>query len=97
MELARQNHARAAYARERLAGRKGITLPHAAPFFNEFVVRLPVRAEEAVETLGAKGIAAGVPLSRYDAGRDRDLLVCVTETNPRAEIDRLADELGRLA
>jgi hypothetical protein len=27
---------------------------------------------------------------------DRDLLVCVTEMNARADIDRLADELGRL-
>jgi glycine dehydrogenase subunit 1 len=97
MDLARQNHARAAYARERIAAAKGCTLPHAAPFFNEFLVRLPISAGEVVETLAAKGIAAGVPLARYFPERDRDLLITVTEMNPRAEIDRLATELGRLA
>jgi len=97
MDLARQNHARAAYARERIAAAKACTLPHAAPFFNEFVVRLPIPAEQAVEALAAKGIAAGVPLARYLPERDRDLLVTVTEMNPRPAIDRLAAELGRLA
>jgi len=97
MDLARQNHARAAYARERIAAARGCALPHAAPFFNEFVVRLPIAADQAVEALAAKGIAAGVPLARYVPERDRDLLVTVTEMNPRAAIDRLAAELGRLA
>jgi glycine dehydrogenase subunit 1 len=95
--LARQNHARAAYARERLAAIRGCSMPHAAPFFNEFVVRLPGPAARAVEALAGKGIAAGIPLSRYVADRDRDLLVAVTEMNPKAAIDRLADEIGRLA
>ncbi|HKQ97693.1 MAG TPA: aminomethyl-transferring glycine dehydrogenase subunit GcvPA [Candidatus Polarisedimenticolia bacterium] len=95
-DLARQNHARAAYARERLAAVKGVTMPHTAPFFNEFVVRLPGSAARAVETLAGLGIAAGIPLSRYVADRDRDLLVAVTETNPRTAIDRLADEIARL-
>jgi glycine dehydrogenase subunit 1 len=97
MDLARQNHARAAYAAMRVGAVRGCSLPHAAPFFNEFVVRLPIPAADAVEALGARGIAAGVPLGRYLPGRERDLLVAVTETNPRAAIDRLADELGRLA
>jgi len=96
-DLARQNHARAAYARERLAAVKGVSMPHAAPFFNEFVVRLPGAAARAVETLAGRGLAAGIPLSRYVADRDRDLLVAVTEMNPKAAIDRLADEIGRLA
>jgi glycine dehydrogenase subunit 1 len=95
-ELALQNHAKAAYARERIGSAHGCRIPHEAPFFNEFVVRLPVRAEEAVRALGEKGILPGIPLSRYLKGRKRDLLVCATEVNPRAEIDRLAAELGGL-
>jgi glycine dehydrogenase subunit 1 len=96
-ELAIHNHAKAAYARERLAAARGCRLPFAAPFFNEFVVELPVPAEGAVRTLAERGLMAGVPLSRYFPDRDRELLVCVTEVNPRAEIDRLAAELGGLA
>ena len=34
----------------RIAAARGCTLPYAAPFFNEFVVRLPVEAAAAVET-----------------------------------------------
>ena len=99
MELARHNRAKAAYARQRLAEARGCSIPYAAPFFNEFVVRLPVPAETAVQRLAERGLACGVPLSRYlpDPAQQRDLLVCVTEVNPRGEIDRLADELGRLA
>ena len=96
MELARHNHAKAAYARARLESVPGLQFPEPAPFFNEFVVRLKGQASEAVGRLAAKGILAGVPLSRYLPGRERDLLVCVTEMNPKGEIDRLADEIGRL-
>ena len=96
-EIARQNHAKAAYAREKIAAVPGCLLPYDAPFFNEFVVRLPVPAVEAVRTLSGRGILAGVPLSRYLPGQENDLLVAVTEVNPRAEIDKLAAELGRLA
>ncbi len=45
----------------------------------------------------SRGLIAGVPLSRYWPDRGRDLLVTVTEVNPRSEIDRLAAELGGLA
>jgi glycine dehydrogenase subunit 1 len=95
-ELALQNHAKAAYARERIGSARGCRILYEAPVFNEFIVRLPVRAEEAVRALAEKGIVPGVPLSRYLKGRENDLLVCVTEVNPRAEIDRLAEELGGL-
>ena len=96
MDLARHNHAKAAYARTRLEAVKGLSFPEPAPFFNEFVVRLPGSAAEAVQRLAGKGILAGIPLSRYFKDRERDLLVCVTEMNPKAEIDRLADEIGRI-
>src|SRR3989449_9349767 len=95
-DLAAHNHAKSAYARNRIAAAKGCSLPYTAPTFNEFTVRLPVPADKAVRTLLDRGMVPGIPLSRYFPGMDRDLLVCVTETNPRAEIDRLADELGRL-
>jgi glycine dehydrogenase subunit 1 len=96
-EMARQCHAKAAYARQAIARAPGCRLPYAAPVFNEFVVELPVPAERAVTDLAGHGIVAGVPLSRYVPERERDLLVAVTEINPRAAIDRLAAALGGLA
>jgi len=95
-EMARQSRAKAAYARERIGAARGCALPYAAPFFNEFVVRLPVPADEAVRRLGETGTVPGIPLSRYFPERTNDLLVCVTEMNPRTAIDRLADGLSRL-
>ncbi len=95
-ELAIQNHAKAAYARERIGAAPGCRLRDTAPIFNEFVVELAIPAEKAIHDLTARGLVAGLPLSRYIPARPRDLLVTVTEMNPRAEIDRLAAELGRL-
>ncbi len=95
-ELAVHNHAKAVYARQRIATARGCRVPYAAPFFNEFVVELRVPAEEAVRVLAGRDIVPGIPLSRYASGRERELLVCVTEVNPKTEIDRLAAELGRL-
>ncbi|HYV85897.1 MAG TPA: aminomethyl-transferring glycine dehydrogenase subunit GcvPA [Patescibacteria group bacterium] len=96
MELARQTHAKASYARATIGRAPGCALPYSAPIFNEFVVRLPVPAEKAIAALAAQGLAAGVPLSRYPGGAERDLLVAVTEVNTRPAIDRLAEALGRL-
>jgi glycine cleavage system P protein (glycine dehydrogenase) subunit 1 len=95
-EMARQNHAKAAYARERLGAAPGCRIPYQAPIFNEFVISLPVPAETAVRELAARGLLPGVPLARFFPDRQNDLLVCVTEVNPRREIDRLAAEIGRL-
>ena len=95
-ELATLNQVKAAYARERIAAAPGCQIPYEKPIYNEFVVRLPVPAAGAVDALADRGLVAGVPLSRYMKDHDRDLLVCVTEVNPRTEIDRLAVELGRL-
>ncbi|MBI4168417.1 MAG: aminotransferase class V-fold PLP-dependent enzyme, partial [Acidobacteria bacterium] len=96
-EVAEHNHARASYARRRFASLRHCRVPHDAPIFNEFVVRLPVTAESAVRALAERGIVPGLPLSRYYPDREKDLLVCVTEVNPRAEIDRLVDSVGSLA
>jgi glycine dehydrogenase subunit 1 len=95
-EMAEHSHAKAVYARQAIAAARRCRLVHAAPCFNEFVVELPVAAEEAVGSLAGRGLIAGIPLSRYFAGRERQLLVAVTEINTRASIDRLAAELARL-
>jgi glycine dehydrogenase subunit 1 len=94
-EMAAQCHAKAVYAHRALAA-AGCRPLATAPFFNEFAVELRRPAEEAVSALAAKGILAGVPVSRWHPERPRDLLVAVTELNTRAAIDRLAAELGGL-
>src|SRR5919204_2821500 len=72
-ELGRQCAAKAAYAAERLQAVDGVELLHpGAPFFREFALLLPRRAESVCEELIGRGILGGVPLP--DAG-GRALLV----------------------
>jgi glycine dehydrogenase subunit 1 len=92
-ELALQNHARAEYAKSLLAKIPGCRLPHSGPTFNEFVVEMPRAAGELHRRLLQRGVVAGLRWDRYDAERPRDLLITVTETNSRAQIERLAKEL----
>jgi len=89
-EVAMQCAQKAAYAARQIAALAGFALPYSAPRFNEVVVRAPVTAEELLHRLAAEhNITGGLALARYFPERTNDLLVCVTETNTRAEIDAL--------
>src|SRR5438105_12402047 len=94
--LARLNHATAVAAAERLAAIPGVKLVSGS-FFNEFAVRLPKPAAEIVELLAAKGVLAGVPVSRFYPERAELadlLLVAATETVTADDIERLASGLA---
>lgn len=89
-EAARQCAQKAHYAAREIAKVAGWSLPFSGPFFNEFVVRAPSPAAPLLDRLAReKGIDGGIALSRFDANRPNDFLVCVTETNTRAQIDAL--------
>lgn len=62
-------------------------------FFKEFLVRTPLDAEILAERLYNRRIVCGLPLSRYYPERKKELLVCVTEKNTRADIDELVSAL----
>lgn len=94
-EAAHQCAQKAAYAARAIAGVKGYSLPFSGPCFNEFVVRAPIKAVELLARLGEeKGIDGGIALSRFMPDRPNDFLVCVTETNSRAQIDALVAGLA---
>jgi glycine dehydrogenase subunit 1 len=96
-EVATQCAQKAHYAAREIAKLEGYTLPYSAPFFNEFVVRAPIEASELVRRIARdNNINAGVALSRYFENQLNDLLVCVTETNTRAEIDALIQGLAAI-
>ena len=62
-------------------------------YFNEFVLELPVRADQVIRRLLGKGVAAGFPLVAYYPGMEMSLLVALTEKRTKAEIDFLAHVL----
>jgi glycine dehydrogenase subunit 1 len=89
-EAASQCVQRSHYALEQLERLPGVARVYSGPFFREFAVRVPMPAEALVtRILEQHGILAGVPLSRFDAARDRELLIAVTEKRNQAEIDAL--------
>ncbi|NMA43457.1 MAG: aminomethyl-transferring glycine dehydrogenase subunit GcvPA [Oligosphaeraceae bacterium] len=95
-EVASLCHDKAAYARQRLSAIPGVEALGDSPFFNEFVLQLPTDAKPLLAELLKKGYAAGVPLGKYYPGRERQLLVAVTEKRDKAEIDLLAESLEAL-
>jgi len=96
-EAAHQCAQKAAYAARAIAKVKGYSLPFSGPCFNEFVVRGPIKSVELLSRLGKeKGIDAGIALSQFMPDRPNDFVVCVTETNSRAQIDALVDGLAEL-
>jgi len=62
-------------------------------FFNEFVLKLPCNAADAIGRLIEKGIAAGFPLSRYYENMENSVLIAVTEKRTKEEIGQLAEAL----
>jgi len=96
-EVAAQCAQKAAYAARRVAEIPGFSPPFAAPRLNESVVRAPAEAKGLLARLASeKNITGGLALSRYYPDRPNDFLVCVTETNPRSEIEALAAGLKDL-
>ncbi len=94
--LARLNHAKASALADKLARVEGVSLVTPS-FFNEFTIRLPRPAAAVVDALAAKGILAGVPVSRllpHDPGVRDLLIVAATETTTDEDADALVTALS---
>ena len=94
-EVALQSHAKAEYLKAAIRRIPGYRIPYAGPTFNEFLVEGPEPAGALLSRLAARGILAGVPLSRWDASRPSAFLVAATEMNQKQEMDRLVVALSR--
>ena len=94
-QLAAINHAQARKLAKALAAIANVEVL-TPRFFNEIAVRLPIGADQAIESLAAEGIIAGVPFSRLapDAGLDDVLLLAATEQTSDADIAALAHALS---
>ncbi|MEZ4671687.1 MAG: aminomethyl-transferring glycine dehydrogenase subunit GcvPA [Anaerolineae bacterium] len=84
---------KAHYAAQQIDGIKGFSVDTTRPFFHEFVVRCPRPVSEINRVLIGKGIIGGYDLgAEYKHLKDH-MLVCVTETNSKEEIDELVEGL----
>jgi glycine dehydrogenase subunit 1 len=94
-EVALQSHAKAEYLKAAIANLPGYRIVYAGPTFNEFLVEAPEPAAPLLARLAARGVLAGVPLSRWDASRPKAFLVAATEMNQKDEMDRLVAALRK--
>ncbi|HLK32208.1 MAG TPA: aminomethyl-transferring glycine dehydrogenase subunit GcvPA [Terriglobales bacterium] len=92
--LARQNLAKAAYAREHF-GRHGRVLFEGAPRFHEFVLQTTENPYVINSRLLEENIVGGFPLKKFYPELGNAALWCCTETTARASIDAVAATLAR--
>ncbi|MCW2951981.1 MAG: hypothetical protein JWQ48_1151 [Conexibacter sp.] len=96
VELGELLVARTAYAREQLRALDGVSALHEQPVVREFAVALDVPdVGRVIERVVADGINPGYALGCDYPEHANGLLVALTERRTRADIDRLADALGR--
>jgi glycine dehydrogenase subunit 1 len=84
-------HAKAHHAAARIDALPGYRVERDEPFFHEFVVRTTRPPADINRKLLERGIIGGLDISDYV---QHGMLLCVTETNTRAEIDALVEALA---
>ena len=87
-KLALTNYQRAAYLRSQLATVPGVTLMGQAVCFNEFVIKVNRPLDEIITYFRQHAIEPGVDLGRYYPHLSDHLLVAVTETKSKGQLDR---------
>jgi glycine dehydrogenase subunit 1 len=94
-EMAHQNLSKAQFALAALEKIPGVRRAFSAPFFNEFTIELPRSVKMVNADLLREKIVGPLALGTDYPELSKRALVCLTETTPRAEIERFADALRR--
>lgn len=94
-EMAEQNFSKAQFALGELLKIPGVRRTFDAPFFNEFTVELPRSVKIVNSHLLREKIVGPLALGTPYPELTKHALVCVTETTPRAEIERFAGAVKR--
>ena len=84
---------KAHYAASKINEIDGYTVNTDKPFFREFVVSCPIQPSEINKRLLNKKIIGGIDVSSQSRN---GMLICVTETNSRDEIDLLVTALSEI-
>jgi glycine dehydrogenase subunit 1 len=95
--VAEQCYHKAHYAAAELDKLDGYHVAGQGPFFNEFPVRCPRPVAAMNAALLEQGILGGYDLEQDYPHAQHEMLICVTEMNTRAQIDRLVSALASLS
>lgn len=88
---------KAHYAAAQIAALPGYQVDMSRPFFHEFVVRCPMPVKALNAALAEQGILGGYDLGQDYPTLENHMLLCVTETNRRREIDLLVQVMATAA
>jgi glycine dehydrogenase subunit 1 len=88
---------KAHYAAERIASLPGFSLWSPTAFFNEFVIRCPMKPSEVNDLLLDHDILGGYDLGQYYPDLSQHMLFAVTELNTRDQIDHLVEVLSEVS
>lgn len=80
---------KAHYTFRQITAIPGFEAAFSTPFFDEFVIKLPVSTHKLQHHLEHAGIIGGYDLARAYPDMENCQLFCVTETRSKVEIDRL--------
>jgi glycine dehydrogenase subunit 1 len=86
---------RAHYLAEKLTS-AGAKIAFKSPFFNEFILELPISASDFISKLSVKNILPGLDLNGIDGYNSNQVLVCATEMNTVEQIDYFAETVKKL-
>jgi len=95
-EMAEQNVAKAQFALSELEKIPGVKRAFDGPFFNEFSVKFPRSVRMINKELLRENISGPLALGSAYPELTKHGLVCVTETTPRAEIERFAAAVEKI-
>lgn len=87
---------KAHYAFRQITALPGYEAAFSSPFFDEFVIKLPIAAARVSQKLEQADILGGYDLSRSYPGLDNHMLFCVTETRTKEDIDQLVAALREI-
>lgn len=88
---------KAHYAFRQITALPGFEAMFPAPFYDEFVIKLPIPAQELQEYLIQHGIIGGYDLSENYSAMENCMLFCVTETRTKEDIDQLVATLQEVS
>lgn len=96
-QVANQCYQKAHYLSQNISSLDGFEIMNKSPFFNEFTIQCPVDASVINEKLLQFGILAGYDLDNYSYSRKNQLLIAVTETLSKDDLDFFVGTLAEVA
>jgi glycine dehydrogenase subunit 1 len=95
-ELAELCLQKAHYAFRQITAIPGFEAAFSSPFFDEFVIKIPVPLAKLAPHFESAQIIGGYPLGECYPGMDSCMLFCVTETRTKEDIDLLVRTLSEV-